>query len=95
MDYTSIENIHKVIDSQFLNEVKAELEEISKIPVERTHKQKLDAFQQKLTCLAFIKIKTRYLIKEMRHRHWGLGVSFRVSVLRSALFLCSIVLINY
>ena len=54
MHYTSIENIHKVIDPLFLDGLKAELEEISKIPVERTRKQKLEAFQQKLAGLTFL-----------------------------------------
>ena len=54
MHYTSIENIHKVIDPLFLDGLKAELEEISKIPVERTRKQKLEAFQRKLAGLTFL-----------------------------------------
>ena len=54
MHYTSIENIHKVIDPLFLDGLKAELEEIRKIPVERTRKQKLEAFQQKLAGLTFL-----------------------------------------
>ena len=54
MHYTSIENIHKVIDPLFLDGLKAELEEISKVPVERTRKQKLEAFQQKLAGLTFL-----------------------------------------
>lgn len=54
MHYTSIENIHKVIDPLFLDGLKAELEEIHKIPVERTRKQKLEAFQQKLAGLTFL-----------------------------------------
>ena len=54
MHYTSIENIHKVIDPLFLDGLKAELEAIRKIPVERTRKQKLEAFQQKLSDLTFL-----------------------------------------
>lgn len=54
MHYTSIKNIHKVIDPLFLDGLKAELEEIRKIPVERTRKQKLEAFQQKLAGLTFL-----------------------------------------
>lgn len=38
MHYTSIENIHKVIDPLFLDGLKAEFEETCKIPVERTRK---------------------------------------------------------
>ena len=54
MHYTSIENIHKVIDPLFLDELKNELDEISTIPVERTKKTKLRAFQHKLASLTFL-----------------------------------------
>ena len=54
MHYTSIENIHKVIDPPFLDELKSELEEISAIPVEKTRKAKLNAFQAKLASLKFL-----------------------------------------
>lgn len=54
MHYTSIENIHKVIDPLFLDELRAELEEIKEIAVERTRKSKLTAFQQKLASLIFL-----------------------------------------
>lgn len=54
MHYTSIENIHKVIDPLFLNDLKAELEEIEAIAVEKTRKAKLAAFQEKLARLKFL-----------------------------------------
>ena len=54
MHYTSIENIHKVIDPLFLNGLKAELEEIKSIPVERTREAKLAAYQSKLASLTFL-----------------------------------------
>lgn len=54
MHYTSIENIHKVIDPLFLDELKNELDEISTIPVERTKKTKLRSFQHKLASLTFL-----------------------------------------
>lgn len=54
MHYTSIENIHKVIDPLFLDELKAELAEISAITVQKTRKQKLEAFQKKLASLKFL-----------------------------------------
>lgn len=53
MHYTSIENIHKVIDPLFLDDLKAEFEEIKKIAVERTKKRKLEEFQNKLASLKF------------------------------------------
>ena len=54
MHYTSIENIHKVIDSLFLDALKAELDEICENPIERTKNAKLRAFQRKLAGLKFL-----------------------------------------
>ena len=51
MHYTSIENIHKVIDPLFLDDLKAELEAISAIAVVRTKERKLKEFQAKLASL--------------------------------------------
>ena len=51
MHYTSIENIHKVIDPLFLDDLKAELAGIEKIDVVRTREQKLHAFQDKLASI--------------------------------------------
>lgn len=53
MHYTSIENIHKVIDPLFLNDLKEEFETIKAIPQERQQRQRLDAFQDKLASLTF------------------------------------------
>lgn len=54
MHYTSIENIHKVIDPLFMDELKTELGEIRKISVERTKKVRLYAFQAKIAGLKFL-----------------------------------------
>ncbi len=54
MHYTSIENIHKLIDPLFLDELKAELDEICANPVERTRTAKLRVFQRKLASLTFL-----------------------------------------
>lgn len=54
MHYTSIENIHKVIDPLFLNDLKAELAEIQQTPVVRTRRSRLEAFQEKLAGLTFL-----------------------------------------
>ena len=54
MHYTSIENIHKVIDPLFLDALKAELDEICVNPVERTRTAKLRVFQRKLASLTFL-----------------------------------------
>ena len=54
MHYTSIENIHKVIDPLFLDGLRAELEEIKEISVDKTRKARLGAFQSKLAGLTFL-----------------------------------------
>lgn len=54
MHYTSIENIHKVIDPLFLDALKAELNEICENPIERTKNAKLRAFQRKMAGLKFL-----------------------------------------
>lgn len=54
MHYTSIENIHKVIDPLFLDELKKEFEEIKKTKVQKTKYKKLDEFQNKLSELTFL-----------------------------------------
>lgn len=54
MHYTSIENIHKVIDPLFLDELKKEYEEICEIAVEKTRERKLKEFQKKLATLTFL-----------------------------------------
>ena len=54
MHYTSIENIHKVIDPLFLDDLKAEFEEIKNISVLRTQEKKLHALQDKLASLLFL-----------------------------------------
>ena len=54
MHYTSIENIHKVIDPLFLDDLRRELQEIEEIQVEKTRMARLNAFQQKLAALTFL-----------------------------------------
>lgn len=54
MHYTSIENIHKVIDPLFLDGLKAELAEIQEIAVDKTRTARLKAFQTKLAGLTFL-----------------------------------------
>ena len=63
MHYTSIENIHKVIDPLFLDDLKKEFEEICEISVEKTRKQKLKEFQKKLATLTFLDKTTPRLIQ--------------------------------
>lgn len=54
MHYTSIENIHKVIDPLFLDDLKNELREIQQITVQRTKDKKLRDFQMKLSNLRWL-----------------------------------------
>lgn len=54
MHYTSIENIHKVIDPLFLNDLRRELDEILEKKVEKERRKKLDSFQNKIASLTFL-----------------------------------------
>lgn len=54
MHYTSIENIHKVIDPLFLDELREELEVIKELKTIKAKKEKLEKFQQKLASLTFL-----------------------------------------
>ena len=54
MHYTSLENIHKVIDPLFLDDLKAELADINAEKVKKTRKEKARAFQDKLAGLRFL-----------------------------------------
>ena len=53
MHYTSIENIHKVIDPLFLDDLKAEMADIKATPVAKTRKDRAYAFQDKISGLKF------------------------------------------
>ena len=53
MHYTSIENIHKVIDPLFLDDLKAEFDKIQEMKQAAPRKQALAAFQDKLASLTF------------------------------------------
>ncbi len=53
MHYTSIQNIHKVIDPLFLDELKDEFSTIKLIGIEKTRIKKLIEFQDKLSSLNF------------------------------------------
>lgn len=54
MHYTSIENIHKVIDPLFLDRLRSELDEIGRIRVERTRRLRIEAFRHHLASLRFL-----------------------------------------
>ena len=63
MHYTSIENIHKVIDPLFLDALKAEFEEIVAIPVMKTREKALRDFQSKLASIEALENKTPSLLR--------------------------------
>ena len=54
MHYTSIENIHKVIDPLFLDELTAEFNSICETKVDKTRRTKLEQFRDKLASLTFL-----------------------------------------
>jgi hypothetical protein len=54
MHYTSIDNIHKVIDPLFLGDLKRELEELKQITTARSKRAKLESFQRKIAALKFL-----------------------------------------
>lgn len=53
MHYTSIENIHKVIEPLFLTELKNEFKDIKELKVERTRTKRLLELQDKISKLTF------------------------------------------
>ena len=54
MHYTSIENIHKVIDPLFLDDLRQEYENIIALKDVYTRRKRLPAFQEKLASLCFL-----------------------------------------
>ena len=54
MHYTSIENIHKVIDPLFLDELRAEFEDIKAAKQANVREKRLKEFQTKLSELKFL-----------------------------------------
>lgn len=54
MHYTSIENIHKVIDPLFLDDLRQELDSILRETVKRTRTAHLKKFQEKMAAMRFL-----------------------------------------
>lgn len=54
MHYTSIENIHKLIDPLFLNDLRTELDDIKSLKQPATVKRRASIFQDKLSHLIFL-----------------------------------------
>lgn len=63
MHYTSIENIHKVIDPLFLDDLRSEFSDICEIKVEKTRNEKLEMFRKKLASLKFLEEGVPRLIR--------------------------------
>ncbi|MCC8192147.1 MAG: methylase, partial [Ruminococcus sp.] len=63
MHYTSIENIHKVIDPLFLDELKDEFAQICELKVQKIRIERLERFTDKLASLIFLEIPTQLLIQ--------------------------------
>ena len=63
MHYTSIENIHKVIDPLFLNDLRDELEEIKLLKQDKTRNDRLNKYCDELSKLKFLESKTQNLIQ--------------------------------
>ena len=54
MHYTSIENIHKVIDPLFLDDLNEEFAQIAAMPTGKQQRLRIERFQQKLASLKFL-----------------------------------------
>ena len=54
MHYTSIENIHKVIDPLFLSQLRRELDEVKQVAVEKTRRSRAIALQGRIASLRFL-----------------------------------------
>ena len=54
MHYTSIENIHKVIDPLFMDDLNEEFNNIKALPQNKTRDRKLEEFQDKIANLNFL-----------------------------------------
>jgi len=53
MHYTAVENIHKVIDPLFLDDLKSELEQIKSLVTVKTRNERLQEYRKKLSGLIF------------------------------------------
>lgn len=54
MHYTSIENIHRVIDPLFMDDLRREFEALKTLPTGKPRRQQLEQFQAKLATLTFL-----------------------------------------
>lgn len=54
MHYTSIENIHKVVDPLFMNDLNEDFEKIKKLKTIKIRDRRLEEFQEKIASLKFL-----------------------------------------
>lgn len=89
MHYTSLENIHKVIDPLFLDELKAELEEIKALKVAKTRAQRLQEYRKKLSQLTFLDKAVMRLIQGIPQKGLISGLFANCRPMRSYFFALS------
>lgn len=110
MHYTSVENIHKVIDPLFFDELKAELESILSIPVKSKRNNALMEYQNKLAVLSWPRLeKTRqpshlrgvgfgkHFCKQYVHLHLSLNlfIGIRATDVRFFRYKCIATSVSY
>jgi len=87
MHYTSIENIHKVIDPLFLDELRKEFEKIkTKYKVDKTKKAKVEEFRDKIASLTFLDKAVTGLIQGIPQKGLISGLFANVRPMRSYFF---------
>ena len=99
MHYTSIENIHKVIDPLFLDGLREELDAIKGIKAEKTRLAKADAFQNKLASLTFLDpacgsgnflTETYIALRRLENEALDIGIQNQIVMTREGLIKVSI-----
>ena len=94
MHYTSLENIHKVIDPLFLDALKAELEEIKALKVAKTREQRLQEYRKKLSQLTFLDKAVTGLIQRIPQKGLISGIFANGRPTRSYFFALSPEMLN-
>lgn len=94
MHYTSLENIHKVIDPLFLDALKAELEEIKVLKVAKTREQRLQEYRKKLSQLTFLDKAVTGLIQRIPQKGLISGIFANGRPTRSYFFALSPEMLN-
>lgn len=69
MHYTSIENIHKVIDPLFLNDLTAEYKQIEEMTNSEDKAKRASDFIDKISKLSFLDIKVMKMIQARNNEY--------------------------